>query len=416
MTMMLDILFTQGAALRRQRAAPFLAEREAYLQYLFSIGRCKKTLSEISQMLLHVVRVLDCAEKRPIPKSEIEQAADRWVQEELTHRRTGTNSTSAQRFVSCGRGWLRFHGLYIKNQPTKPHFGEVFGEFNVALNGVMGYRKSTIAATGPPVSKFLQWAGERRDLISSISLADIDDYLAEGRSTGWRPRTVAVQCQAMRTFFRYAAERGWCKPGLADAIKNPRVRRTDREVTGPTWKEIRRMIGGMADESPQDHRAKAILLLGSIYGLRNTEITNLTLDDFDWHNETFSVRRVKRGGMQRFPIQFEVGQAILHYLRNGRPRCSCRSLFVTLKAPYRSLGSLAPIVKKQMRQAGVVSETCGTHALRHACATELLRKGASLSAIADFLGHRDIRSVSIYAKHDIRCLRKVADFSLAGVL
>jgi integrase/recombinase XerD len=414
--MILDTLFTQRAALERQRAAPLLAEREMYLQYLFSIGRSQKTLAEISQMLLHVIRVLDCVEKRAIHKGEITEAANRWVQEELAHRPTGTYSTSARRFVSCGKGWLCFQGLYIKSLPSKSHFADVFGEFHDALISVMRYRKSTVAATGPPVSKFLRWAGQRRDLISSISLADIDDYLAGGRSAGWRPRTVAVQCQAMRTFFKYAAERGWCKPGFGDAIRNPRVRRTDREVTGPTWKEIRRMIGGMADESPQDQRAKAILLLGSIYGLRNTEITNLTLDDFDWHNETFTIRRAKRGGMQRFPIQFEVGQAILRYLQKGRPRCSCRNLLVTLKPPYRSLGSLAPIVKKQMRRAGVVSETCGTHALRHACATELLRKGASLSAIADFLGHRDIRSVSIYAKHDIRCLRKVAEFSLAGVL
>jgi integrase len=49
------------------------------------------------------------------------------------------------------------------------------------------------------------------------------------------------------------------------------------------------------------------------------------------------------------------------------------------------------------------------------CATELLRKGSSLGEIADFLGHSNLESVSIYAKHDIRSLRKIADFRLVGV-
>jgi integrase len=52
---------------------------------------------------------------------------------------------------------------------------------------------------------------------------------------------------------------------------------------------------------------------------------------------------------------------------------------------------------------------------RSACATRFLRMGTSLKEIADFLGHRDMNSVSIYAKHDTRALRKVAAFRLAGL-
>ena len=69
-----------------------------------------------------------------------------------------------------------------------------------------------------------------------------------------------------------------------------------------------------------------------------------------------------------------------------------------------------------MKRLGIKSQSLGPHSLRHACATELLRRGTSLKDIADFLGHRDIASVSIYAKFDARMLRKVAAFSLAGVL
>ena len=68
-----------------------------------------------------------------------------------------------------------------------------------------------------------------------------------------------------------------------------------------------------------------------------------------------------------------------------------------------------------MKRLKVDSEHFGAHSLRHACATQLLRQGSSLRDIADFLGHRGMQSVSIYAKYDVRLLREVATFSLAGV-
>ena len=71
------------------------------------------------------------------------------------------------------------------------------------------------------------------------------------------------------------------------------------------------------------------------YGMRSCEIAGLRLEDFDWYNETLTVRRGKRGRVQQFPIQYEVGEAILEYLRSVRPRCSCRHLFVTRYYPHR---------------------------------------------------------------------------------
>jgi site-specific recombinase XerD len=45
----------------------------------------------------------------------------------------------------------------------------------------------------------------------------------------------------------------------------------------------------------------------------------------------------------------------------------------------------------------------------------LLRAGSSMRSIADFLGHRSLSAVAIYAKYDPRLLRRVAGLSLAGL-
>ena len=177
------------------------------------------------------------------------------------------------------------------------------------------------------------------------------------------------------------------------------------------------MLDAPIGETPAQLRTAAILSFCAIYALRGIEVRRLLISDFDWINETFIVRRAKGGPVQLFPLQYEVGEAVLRYLRHGRPKCYNRQLFVTLKPPYRPMNQcvLAAIVKSRMKALKVVSMRCGTHSLRHACATELLRRGSSLVDIADFLGHRSIESVSIYARLDKRSLRRVATFSLAGV-
>ncbi len=90
---------------------------------------------------------------------------------------------------------------------------------------------------------------------------------------------------------------------------------------------------------------------------------------------------------------------------------------MTLRPPYRPVKATTiwGVVADRMKRLQIKSTQYGGHSLRHACATELLRKGSSLRDIADFLGHTTMNSVSIYAKHDIRSLRQVAAFGLAGV-
>jgi site-specific recombinase XerD len=267
------------------------------------------------------------------------------------------------------------------------------------------------------VSHFLAWAAKRHDQITKISLNHVDEYLEGKRSEGLQPRSMAAHCQSLRTFFQFTGTKGLSEAKIARGIKSPRILRSDELPKGPRWSDVRRLLRSAANGTPANLRTTAILFLCSIYGLRGIEIRSLTIDNFDWINETFSVQRAKGGKIQEFPIQFEVGEAILRYLRHGRPLCSSRHLFVTLKPPYRTMNQtvLAKVVRVRMKSVGIELARYGTHSLRHACATQLFRRGSSLIEIADFLGHRDIKSVGIYAKLDMRSLRQVAAFSLAGL-
>jgi site-specific recombinase XerD len=412
---MIESIFNREYTRTLHRSAPFLSERETYLRHLQASGKPKAQLQQIATIMLHIIRILQLTELRDVDKDEIKEAALLWASEEKWQRNLRGRKSAADRFMYSAQRWLRFQNVLV--MPKKPiyWFDPHIGEFRQAAT-MNGLRPVTCGHYAARTERFLKWLGSRRTSIRMISLSDVDHFVSEIRERGFSPQTIDSQYQALRSFFRYAEVRSWCERGFASHLRSPFRRMRRSEARGPTWREVRRLIDSCNRDRPSDLRAKAILLLCSIYGLRNGEVTRLCLKDFDWQNEIMTVRRSKSGRVQQFPIQFEVGEAIIEYLKRGRPQSTCRSLFMTQYPPYRQLRTLWPIIGRRMRKLGISSHNVGPHALRHASATELLRKGASLKEIADFLGHRSLSSVGIYAKHDWRSLREVAKISLGGVL
>ena len=372
-------------------------------------------LRTIATMLLHIMRLMQFNCIRSVDLAEIEQGSQLWTKDTQYHKTHKVGPTSAQSFYYSALKWLRFQELILVS-PKSPDYAETITQDFSNFMKSRGMSPESIRVYSARIMSFLNWSLPRCEKVSAISIRDVDEYLETKRTNGYLPRTVASVCVALRLFFRYTETHGLNDYKIARGIRNPRFSRYDPLPKGLPWKQVRALLTSPVPTKPADLRASAILFLCSIYGLRGAEIARLTLEDFDWINEIFLVRRAKQGRIQQFPLQFEVGEAVLEYLRNCRPRCACRSLFVTLRPPYKPIRSATiwTIIANRIRRSGFTLKA-GTHSFRHACATELLRQGSSLREIADFLGHGDLESVSIYAKADIRSLRKVAAFSLGGV-
>jgi integrase/recombinase XerD len=414
---MIDSLFEWKRVRLKQREAPFLKERERYLSTLLNQGVSKPRVRTIACILLHVIRLMRLDQMRAVNRLEIQDAGERWLTDVESHTTKQPGRSSLYTFTNTAANWFRFHNLMTGPPAPERPFDITLARFVDYLKFDRQFTPASNVTYKSRVSSFLSWAGERRESISDISVFDIDEFLNAKRNAGCKPRTLASQCQTLRTFFRFCELQGWSDCTIARGIRSPRVPRHDAVPRGPRWRDVRRLLASNSGGTPAELRARAIIFLCSIYATRAIEIANLTLRDFDWISETLTLRRAKSGRIQQFPIQFEVGEAILDYIQRGRPSCSCPHLFVTLKTPHRPLSSNSfwDIVGPRMRKLGIQSENSGSHSLRHACATQLLRKGSSLRDIADFLGHRDMNSVSIYAKCDVGALRTVAAFSLAGV-
>jgi site-specific recombinase XerD len=374
-----------------------------------------RRLRSVASMLIHIGRLMNLESLRTVELCEVEDAAFRWTID--PHKLKDNAAKSAESFKALALRWFRFAQIIGPPVTVKTEHDTIIEEFREYLVKVRGLAPETIRSYITRSDRFLEWLGARHALLRNVRIADVEAYLREPKILAFRVRTKASICSALREFFRYSLSVHLTESNVWSSISRPHIPRYDTKPRGPKWRDVRRLLNHDFGTKPADLRAKAILALCAIYAMRRCEIVALTLDDFDWITETLTVRRAKSRRVQQFPIQFEVGQIILHYLRLGRPRCTCRNLFVTLTIPYRPMGACSTwqAVATRMNQLGIKSENFGVHSLRHSCATHLLQKGSSLKEIADFLGHSDMKSVSIYAKHDMHTLRQVAAFSLAGV-
>ena len=136
----------------------------------------------------------------------------------------------------------------------------------------------------------------------------------------------------------------------------------------------------------------------------------LELDDLDWEGGQVTVQG-KRGARAALPLPADVGVAIAAYLRHGRPRSSCRRVFLRAHAPlcgFAGPSAIACVVRDALERAGVEAPTNGAHQFRHALATQMLHRGASLTEIGEVLRHRSPETTAIDAKVDLGTLRTLA--------
>jgi site-specific recombinase XerD len=415
---MLATILKRPYYITRHQELPLRKEREAFLEHLRNQGTSHAALRSICWQMLNVMEHLRLKRMRAVSLEEIKEAAERWAKQQRSNPRARSYEGSARYFTYVAKKWLRFAGKL--ERPTAPRmpYADRVEDFAQWLRDEEGLSEMSVQSYSWKARWFLEWLSAQPRNLGRVRISDVDAFLIFKVGRGWSRRSVAIAAQSLRVFFRHAERRGWCRPGIADGIESPRLYVHEGLPDGPEWKDVQRLLGGVEGESAYALRARAVLLLFTIYGLRSGEVSRLQLDDIDWRNETFVVGHSKRGGSQRYPLQHEVGEAILAYLQKARPQSSCRNLFLTLNPPYRPVGTAAlwDITSRRIREAGIRCRRHGPHSLRHACATHLLEQGATLKEIGDLLGHRDAASTGIYTKVHLTALRRVAEVDLGGLL
>jgi site-specific recombinase XerD len=419
-----DTLFETSFAIKRHRDAPLLNERVAYLKDLARQGMSREFLKRTAPYLIGIAGTLRLAERsgEVISFEEIRRAASQWIDgrekfQTGKRKRHMPGRDQKEKFVTCAKGWLRFMGRLQPAPNPAGRFSPMLAEFDGYMLKERGLSAATRRGRVWFLGQFLNRLNPQSDSLGNVTITAIDATLQSfSKERGYSRVALQTGASHLRAFFRYSAARGWCAKGLAHAIQSPRVYSMSSLPSGPTWEDVKRLLVLTEGNRPADVRDRAIIMLLAVYGLRAGEVRQLQLDDFDWKGERLTVRRSKTQRVRIFPLARSVGDAVLRYITEVRPRTHCREVFLTRCAPARALREIYPIVGLRLRRLGVTIPHHGPHALRHACATHLLAEGFSLKQIGDQLGHRDADSTRIYAKVDMVGLRKVGDMCLRGLV
>jgi site-specific recombinase XerD len=291
-------------------------------------------------------------------------------------------------------------------------------EFLTFLKREKGFADATIINRKRSLKPFLAWLVGQCIPLSAVSPVTITKYFTSAVAGRWKRTTVSFHVQSLRSFFRYASSRGWCSAGIAESIDAPRLYTYENLPQGPSWEEVKKLVTSVNGASPVQIRSRCAILLCAVYGLRVGEVCRLRLEDIDWAEEKISVRRSKQRRVQTYPLTTEVGNALLRYLKEFRPRCAHREVLLTLRRPHRpvSVAALSTMTQKQQKRLGMKLKRYGSHVLRHACATHLLAQGLTLKEVGDHLGHVSVAATRIYAKVDLVGLREVAALDVSPLV
>jgi site-specific recombinase XerD len=227
-------------------------------------------------------------------------------------------------------------------------------------------------------------------------------------------KTVARIVSDLRSFLRFLTMRGILLKDLSAEL--PHIRVAPDATIPSVWDQelVVRLLAAVDRSSAKGKRDYAILLLAGRLGLRAGDIRTLTLDQLQWEASAIEVTQSKTGMPLSLPLTNEVGEALIDYLKSGRPPTTHREVFLKVTPPFdpfKANSNLHHIVKYWRQLAGIRFRTPhkrGIHSLRHTLATRLLEKGTPLTTIAAILGHTSVESTRIYAKADVEALRGVA--------
>ena len=290
---------------------------------------------------------------------------------------------------------------------------EVCDQYERWLQAERGLAEPSITALMWEARHFCKWFVQRygKAGFADLSVRDIDAYM-DVRAPGLTRKSLKDVAERLRGFLRHLHRCKLHPNDLSGHVIAPLLYAYEGIPSILTAEQIAAVLElAGQDSSPLGLRDHAILQLLANYGFRSGEVGRLQIEDINWRADTIRVQRSKSNATDVLPLMEPVGEAILRYLRAGRPETDARTVFLRSRAPYQAMkaGGLYCVVKRRLAVAGIeLVGKRGPHIFRHARAVSMLRASTPRKIIGDVLGHRSSESIAPYLKLATEDLRAIA--------
>ncbi|QOY36926.2 tyrosine-type recombinase/integrase [Anaerobacillus isosaccharinicus] len=382
------------------------------LEALEKAGYCQSTIHSFKRVYERLLKSAAIMGTETL----IQELVEHFVNDSA-HRRTGQYCHSRKKLhTSCIRklreyeergyfGWQPSRDSKvdkpstIKFQDLHIHFLAFLQEEKKSKNTIESYRN-----TSCKFLIFIEKLGYTE--LKAVPLKSIYKFFDELRET-WDSGSLRTAASGLRSFLRFA-EGG---NRLIAAVPDKLLRK--RTIIPVLTEEEERAVWDVLQTDAVSSRDKAIILLSLLTGIRAVDILNLRLKDIDWQGDVINIVQQKTNEPLVLPLLPAIGNALVRYLTNDRPKSDSSCVFLSRNAPHVPLkehSSCYTIVRKIFTCAGVRvnNELKGTRLLRHHVASKMLKNGVAIQTISSTLGHVNPNSADVYLSTDEEKMRDCA--------
>jgi integrase/recombinase XerD len=413
---MIEQYFKKPETWDRLRACWLFPLIERYVVWLTENNYAPRIVYRRVPLLVHFAEYAR-AHGATLPESLAEHVdgfVEKWLRERAHHVHDGKARVSVRNSV---RGPVeQLVRLTQNNFEWRARKRKPF-PFETEVPGFLGHLVDERGLAAAAVHQYRGYLGHFEHYLAGIGLSKLGDlappmltaFITE-RGQGYVRSSMTGLCSSLRVFLRYLYRERIHSKDLSVSVNGPKCYRLATLPRSISWPEVQRMLDSVDRRRANGKRDYAILVLLVAYGLRGKDVSSLTLDDIDWERNRLRVPERKAGHSTAYPLSATVAEALIDYLRNGRPESSHRHLFLRALAPYVpcSSGAISQLAGVYLRKAGVTVRCAGSHTLRHSCVQRLVDAQFSLKAIGDYVGHASPDSTVIYTKVNVEALREIA--------
>jgi len=411
---MLDQYFLRPTTVDRIRSIWLGPQIERYVEWMHAQKYAQRNITRRVALLCNFADfarthgATDLASTSPL----IEKFGDSWMASNRC-RNLETRPKLRRDMCSIIRQMLQ---LILEGRVTRER-GRPRFQFQSEAPGFFKYLLEERGMKKLTVARYLRELNRLADYLKRVGVSSLSELSPQLLSSfvvdtapKFAPNTRRDLCGVIRTFLRYLHRERILDEDLSVTFEIPKLFRLSNVPRSITWGEMRKVLEVVDRRTVRGRRDYAILLMLVTYGLRACEVANLTLDDIDWRHERLQIPNRKAGNCTAYPLAGVVADALIDYLKNGRPETSERRLFLRVVAPAGPFGNggVAASVALYLQKAGIKVHRAGSHTLRHTCVQRLIDAEFPLKTIGDYVGHRRSQSTEVYAKVAIETLREVA--------
>lgn len=252
------------------------------------------------------------------------------------------------------------------------------------------------------ISLFTQKMSLQQINWDTLKYSHILDFLSS------RNNTEPILYACIRNLLHFAYLSGATSEDLSLLFLSVKPHRKEKLPSCYTPEEVALVEESVDRRSNVGKRDYAIILLASRLGMRSSDIRRLEFKNLDWDKSEIRIIQYKTNKTLILPLLADIGDAIIDYVMNARPKSNLKTIFLTCNHPYKLCESatISTIVNRYFIKSHVdfKGKHSGSHALRHSLATAMLSEGSPLQVISGILGHQSSESTMYYLGIDIKSL------------